>query len=133
MAYYVVYRDVSGKREYFCPVCLAWDCGSYWDGTGYTQRICTGCGFVFDDDPLGLKAAENALVEQWVRGTVRFFNRLPGWGRITPDDGGGDYYVYYSDIDGSGYRNLYRGERVLFMADEDEKGLVARKVRRVGT
>ena len=48
---------------------------------------------------------------------------------ITPDDGGKDLFVHFSEIQGSGYRNLEEGQRVSFEATEGQKGPQAENVR----
>ena len=42
-------RD-DGKMEYWCTVCGVWTLGRQWNGTGYVQVICSGCGMTFVDD-----------------------------------------------------------------------------------
>ena len=65
-----------------------------------------------------------------VGGRVKFFDRLKGWGMITPDAGGEDVFVHYKAIEGSGYRNLYEGERVTFVEIDNGRGPQAQKVER---
>ena len=48
------------------------------------------------------------------RGTVRWFSEEKGYGFIAPDEGGEDLFVYYSAIEGSGFRSLEEGERVSY-------------------
>ena len=55
-------------------------------------------------------------------GTVKWFNDAKGFGFITPDDGGKDLFVHFSEIQGSGYRNLEEGQRVTYEATEGQKG-----------
>ena len=54
------------------------------------------------------------------KGSVKWFNRLKGFGFIKPEDGTGDVFVHYSAIDGEGYRNLYEGDPVRY--DEIDQG-----------
>lgn len=61
-------------------------------------------------------------------GTVKWFNRIKGFGFILPDDGGQEVFVHYSAIDGEGYRNLYEGDRVEFDLVDMGKGPQARSV-----
>mgnify|MGYP002779064766 CR=1 FL=1 len=55
-------------------------------------------------------------------GVVKWFSAEKGYGFITPDDGGKDLFVHFSEIQGSGYRNLEEGQRVSYEAQEGPKG-----------
>lgn len=63
-------------------------------------------------------------------GTVKWFNKDKGFGFITPDSGGKDIFVHYSNItgQGKGFRNLLEGDRVVFDIIEAEKGPAANNV-----
>lgn len=61
-------------------------------------------------------------------GVVKWFSQEKGYGFITPDDGGKDLFVHYSEIQGSGFRNLDEGQRVSFDAQEGQKGPQASNV-----
>ena len=61
-------------------------------------------------------------------GTVKWFNRLKGFGFILPDEGGDEVFVHYSAIEGDGYRNLYEGDRVEYVLIDRGKGPLAHKV-----
>jgi cold shock protein len=62
-------------------------------------------------------------------GKVKWFNDSKGFGFITPDDGGKDLFVHFSEIQGSGYRNLEEGQRVSYEATEGQKGPQASSVQ----
>ena len=62
-------------------------------------------------------------------GTVKWFSNEKGYGFITPDDGGPDHFVHYSEISGGGYRSLNDGARVSYEPEEGPKGPVATKVQ----
>jgi cold shock protein len=61
-------------------------------------------------------------------GTVKFFNNEKGYGFISREDGG-DLFVHYSSITGSGYRSLDEGQRVEFDVAPGRKGDEAQNVR----
>ena len=55
-------------------------------------------------------------------GTVQWFSRVKGYGFIRPDGQEEDVFVHYSVINGEGYRNLSKGQRVEFMMEDTSKG-----------
>ena len=55
-------------------------------------------------------------------GVVKWFSAEKGYGFITPDDGGKDLFVHFSEIQGSGYRSLDEGQRVNYEPQEGAKG-----------
>jgi CspA family cold shock protein len=63
-------------------------------------------------------------------GTVKWFNDQKGYGFIAQDEGG-DIFVHYSAISGSGFRSLTEGDRVEFTVEQGQKGPAAGNVRRV--
>jgi CspA family cold shock protein len=63
-------------------------------------------------------------------GTVKWFNNKKGWGFIQKEDGG-DVFVHYSAIQGTGYKLLSEGDRVRFEVQQAEKGLTAVNVQKV--
>ncbi|WP_457004603.1 cold-shock protein [Geodermatophilus sp. SYSU D00814] len=63
-------------------------------------------------------------------GTVQWFNPDKGFGFITPDDGGDDVFVHFSEIEESGgYRELEEGQRVAFTRTSGARGTSASGVR----
>lgn len=64
-------------------------------------------------------------------GKVKWFNSEKGFGFITPDGGGQDLFVHYSNISGSGYRSLEEGAAVTFEERQGQKGMEAVDVRLV--
>jgi CspA family cold shock protein len=65
------------------------------------------------------------------RGTVKWFDGEKGFGFITPEDGGKDLFVHFSNISGSGYRSLEEGQAVQFEVGEGRKGPEATDVQAV--
>lgn len=65
------------------------------------------------------------------QGTVKWFNGEKGFGFISQDEGGPDVFVHYSNIDGSGFRNLDEDQRVEFDVTQGPKGPQAERVRAV--
>ncbi|MDG2301156.1 MAG: cold shock domain-containing protein [Acidimicrobiales bacterium] len=64
------------------------------------------------------------------RGTVKFFNTQKGYGFIAQEEGD-DVFVHYSNISGSGFKNLEEGQEVEFEVGEGRKGEEALDVRAV--
>jgi len=64
-------------------------------------------------------------------GTVKWFNDAKGYGFIERDKGG-DIFVHYRSILGSGFRSLTEGQRVEFNVEESERGPQARNVTKLG-
>jgi cold shock protein len=68
-------------------------------------------------------------VSEVATGTVKFFNAEKGYGFISQDDNGGDVFVHYSNIEGTGRRSLVDGQRVQFDVGVGRKGDEAKNVR----
>jgi CspA family cold shock protein len=62
-------------------------------------------------------------------GTVKWFNEAKGFGFVSNDDGSGDLFVHFSNIEGNGFKTLRDGEAVEFNTAEGRKGPEATNVR----
>jgi len=62
-------------------------------------------------------------------GTVKWFNEAKGFGFITPEGGGKDVFVHFSEIQGSGFKSLTEGQRVQFVVKQGAKGPQASEIR----
>ena len=60
-------------------------------------------------------------------GIVKWFSDKKGYGFIEREEGG-DVFVHFSDIQGSGFRTLSEGEPVTFDIEEDSRGPKATNV-----
>lgn len=61
-------------------------------------------------------------------GTVKWFNSSKGYGFITPDEGGDDLFIHYSEIKSEGYATLDEGQKVEFEVGQGKKGPCATNV-----
>lgn len=62
-------------------------------------------------------------------GTVKWFNDTKGYGFITPDDGGGDLFAHFSEIQADGFKSLQDGQKVSFEVTQGKKGLQAASIK----
>lgn len=62
-----------------------------------------------------------------IQGTVKWWSEELGYGFILGDDDR-DYFIHFKDIKEKGKVNLFRGQRVNFFMDKDEKGYRAMKL-----
>ena len=63
------------------------------------------------------------------KGKVKWFSAAKGFGFITPQEGGKDLFVHYSEIQsGGGYATLNEGQEVEFDVAQGQKGPCANNV-----
>lgn len=65
------------------------------------------------------------------QGTVKWFNAEKGFGFIAQENGGPDVFVHYSEISGSGFKNLEENQQVEFEVSQGAKGPQATDVRAI--
>jgi cold shock protein len=65
------------------------------------------------------------------QGTVKWFNAEKGYGFIEQDGGGGDVFVHYKQIQGSGFKSLEENQKVEFEVEQGQKGPQAVNVRTI--
>jgi CspA family cold shock protein len=61
-------------------------------------------------------------------GIVNRFNKIKGYGFITPDNGGTEVFVHFSQIQLSGYKELLVGQRIQYELETGQRGEFATKV-----
>lgn len=66
--------------------------------------------------------------EYRLRGHVKFYNQIKGYGFIEPDTGEGDVFVHAETIKESGYNFVAVGARATCIAVRGSKGLSAVRV-----
>ena len=62
-------------------------------------------------------------------GIVNWFNAEKGFGFIERENGNGDLFVHFQNIDMDGYKTLEKGQNVEFEIEKTEKGEQAIHVR----
>jgi CspA family cold shock protein len=64
-------------------------------------------------------------------GTVKWFSDGKGYGFITREDDGNEFFVHHSQIVGEGFRTLHPGERVEFEEEKGDRGAEATHVSKL--
>ncbi|MBC3796627.1 cold-shock protein [Acetobacterium paludosum] len=63
-----------------------------------------------------------------MRGTVKWFNAVKGFGFITGEDGT-DVFAHFSQIQSEGYKSLDEGQEVTFDVTQGPKGPQAENIQ----
>lgn len=61
-------------------------------------------------------------------GAVKRFNKIKGYGFITPDNGENEVFVHFSEVQIAGYKELIEGQRISYTLVDGEKGQYAKNV-----
>ncbi len=61
-------------------------------------------------------------------GTVARFNKIKGYGFITPDNGSEEVFVHFSEVQTEGYKELKEGQRIHYILKQGERGEFATQV-----
>ena len=60
-----------------------------------------------------------------IKGTVKFFNMIKGFGFIAPQDGSKDVFVHISAVNRSGLTTLHEHQEVSFEVERGSNGKTA--------
>ncbi|KTC93860.1 cold-shock protein [Legionella drozanskii] len=61
-------------------------------------------------------------------GTVIRFNKIKGYGFISPESQGKEIFVHFSEVQTTGYKELKEGQRVNYVLKQGERGEFATQV-----
>ncbi|MBM7267702.1 cold-shock protein [Streptococcus suis] len=66
-----------------------------------------------------------------VQGTVKWFNAEKGFGFIAQENGP-DVFAHFSEIQSNGFKSLEDGQKVTFEVEQDQRGLQATNITKIG-
>ena len=55
-------------------------------------------------------------------GTVKWFNKVKGFGFVQPSDGGKDVFVHITAVERAGMATLNQNQRVSYELEQDKRG-----------
>lgn len=64
-----------------------------------------------------------------LKGTVKRFNKIKGYGFITPEGSEGEVFVHFSEIQTTGYKELKEGQCITYTLAKGERGDFATQVK----
>lgn len=76
-----------------------------------------------------MEKEKTAMDETMLEGTVLFLSPKLGYGFIQKDDGSGDIFLHYSNVEMDGFKTLTAGQRVSYQVGFNHKGPQAIKVK----
>lgn len=62
-------------------------------------------------------------------GIVNRFNKIKGYGFISPDEGDIEVFVHFSAVQSEGYKELKEGQRISYILSQGERGPFASEVK----
>ncbi len=62
-------------------------------------------------------------------GTVKRFNKIKGYGFITPDSGANEVFVHFSEVQATGYKELKEGQKISYTLAQGDRGEFATQVQ----
>lgn len=62
-------------------------------------------------------------------GIVKRFNKIKGYGFITPDGKDNEIFVHFSEVQNEGYKELLEGQRVSYVLANGDRGEFAKQVK----
>ncbi|PPR11856.1 MAG: Cold shock protein CapB [Alphaproteobacteria bacterium MarineAlpha11_Bin1] len=98
-------------------------------GISDTNKVSIGEVWVLSDDVTDAQSVESKRI----RGTVKWFNVVRGYGFVSPEDGSSDVFLHMTVLRQAGYENLPPGSTIECLAVKGEKGMQCEIVELVDT